>query len=181
MIRLHKWILWGLSVGVVVSKVLPTPALGQFSQQALLDGSGAVGQAGQGHGVSISADGNTAIVGGIGDNPGNGQSAGAAWVFTRSGGVWSQQGPKLVGSGAIGNAFQGASVALSGDGNTAIVGGYADNNFVGAAWVYTRSSGVWNEQVKLVGMGAIGNAFQGLSVALSNDGDTAIVGGPSTI
>jgi len=36
---------------------------------------------------------------------------------------FTQQGPKLVGSNAVGNAGQGQSVALSGDGNTAIVGG----------------------------------------------------------
>jgi hypothetical protein len=38
---------------------------------------------------------------------------------------FTQQGPKLVGGGAIGNAFQGPAVALSADGNTAIVGGPA--------------------------------------------------------
>ena len=44
---------------------------------------------------------------------------GATWVFTRSGGVWTQQGLKLVGTGAIGSAGQGSSVAVSADGNTA--------------------------------------------------------------
>ena len=48
---------------------------------------------------------------------------GAAWVFTRSNGVWTQQGSKLVGSDAVGFARQGTSVALSADGNTAIIGG----------------------------------------------------------
>jgi len=48
---------------------------------------------------------------------------------------FTQQGPKLVGTGAVGNAEQGKSVALSGDGNTAIVGGVLDNGGVGAAWV----------------------------------------------
>jgi hypothetical protein len=37
-----------------------------------------------------------------------------------------------------GIAEQGQSVSLSGDGNTAIVGGPADNGGVGAAWVYTQ-------------------------------------------
>jgi hypothetical protein len=73
-------------------------------------------------------------VGGEGDNG----SAGAAWVYTRSSGVWSQQGAKLVGAGAVGGAYQGSSVALSADGITAIVGGYGDNGFAGAAWVYTQ-------------------------------------------
>ena len=124
--------------------------------------------------VSLSADGNTAIVGGYTDN----SSAGAAWVFTRSGGVWTQQGTKLVGTGAVGAAFQGYSVSLASDGNTAIVGGNTDNSSVGAAWVFTRSGGVWTQQgAKLVGTGAVGAARQGFSVSLSADGNTAIVGG----
>lgn len=90
---------------------------------------------------------------------------------------FSQQGPKLVGTDAAGTANQGLSVALSADGNTAIVGGGHDNGGIGAAWVYTRSGRVWIQQgSKLVGTGAVGNADQGISVALSADGNTAIVG-----
>src|SRR5262249_57844534 len=116
--------------------------------------------------VALAADGNTAIVGG------------GPWVVTGSGGVWTQQGAKLVGNG---NPALGSSVALSGDGNTAITGGPQDNNGLGAAWVFTRSGGVWTQQGdKLVGTGAVGplNVGQGTSVALAAGGNTAIVGGP---
>jgi hypothetical protein len=100
-------------------------------------------------------------------------------VFTRSGGIWTQQGKKLVGAGAVGSARQGMSVALSADGNTAIVGGWSDNNKTGAAWMFTRSGAIWTQQGnKLVGTGAVGSAGQGMSVALSADGNTALVGGP---
>ncbi len=130
----------------------------------------------QGASVAISADGNIAIVGGLGDNA----FSGAAWVFTSSGGVWSQQGSKLVGTGAVGDPQQGWSVSISADGNTAIVGGRYDNARAGAAWVFTRSAGVWSQQgSKLVGTGAVGSAYQGCSVAISADGNTAIVGGPN--
>jgi hypothetical protein len=64
------------------------------------------------------------------------------WVYTRSGGVWTQQGNKLVGTGAVGtttrNAEQGWSVALSADGNTTIAGGPFDNNGNGAVWVFVQ-------------------------------------------
>src|SRR5260370_23790839 len=91
---------------------------------------------------------------------------------------FAQQGPKLVGSGSAGNAWHGYAVAVSADGNTAIVGGYGDNNVAGAVWVWTRSAGVWTQQgTKLVGTGAVGRANQGESVALSADGNTALVGG----
>src|SRR6267143_341472 len=101
-----------------------SPAKAQFIQQgSKLAGTGAVGSSRQGYSIPISADGNTAIVGGVEDNV----NAGAAWVYTRSGGVWSQQGSKLVGTGAVGIVQQGVSVSLSADGNTAIVGGLLDS------------------------------------------------------
>ena len=156
-----------------------TRSAGVWTQQGpKLVGTGAIGNAIQGRSVSLSADGNTAIVGGDGDNGG----AGAAWIFTRSGGVWTQQGNKLVGSGAVGNAGQGNAVAVSGDGNTIIIGGPNDNETDGATWTFTRSGGVWTQQgSKLVGTVPFQvlttPANQGIAVSLSNDGNTAIVGG----
>lgn len=158
-----------------------TRSRGVWTQQTKLVGTGYVGAAAQGWSVSLSRDGATAIVGGPVDH----SNAGAAWVFRRSRGVWTQQA-KLVGTDAKGAAAQGSAVALSSDGNIAIVGGQADNfvnrgvsGWVGAAWVFTRSLGAWTQRAKLVGTGAIGLAEQGHSVALSSDGDTAVVGGPS--
>lgn len=139
-----------------------------------LVGTGAIGNASQGISVAISADGNTAIVGGIGDNT----NKGAVWIFTKVGGVWSQQGSKLVGTGAIGNAHQGVSVCLSADGNMAIVGGYRDNTNEGAVWVFTRSGNVWTQEGnKITATGDIGLPRFGISVDLSTDGNTLIVGG----
>jgi hypothetical protein len=92
---------------------------------------------------------------------------------------FTQQGPKLVGTGAANSPVavgQGASVSLSADGNTAIVGGLDDNSETGAAWVYTRSGGVWTQQgSKLVGTGAVGQAQQGVSVALSGAAPMALL------
>ena len=132
----------------------------------------------QGYAVAVSANGNTALIGGYQDNNG----LGAAWVFVRNSTGWSQQGSKLVGTGYIGtNVFQGCSVALSADGNTALIGGYGDNSSIGAAWVFVRdSSQQWSQQgAKLVGTNYTGNLVprQGISVALSGDGNTAAIGG----
>jgi hypothetical protein len=139
-----------------------------------LVGAGSVGSSYQGISVSLSADGNTAIVGGLFDN----NNQGAAWIYTRSGNTWTQQGNKLVGTGSVGSANQGASVSLSADGKTAIVGGHGDNNWQGAAWTYTRSGNTWSQQGnELVGTGNVGYAWQGVSVSISADGNTAIVGG----
>lgn len=130
----------------------------------------------QGSAVAISADGNTAIVGGANDN----NNLGAAWVYIRNGNNWQQQGPKLIGTGYTGNVgLQGASVAISADGNTVLVGAPHDSLNVGAMWVFVRNNGIWTQQGnKLVGKGHIGASLQGTSVALSADGNTAMIGGP---
>lgn len=111
-------------------------ARGQFVVQGeKLSGTGAVLPGYLGTGVALSADGNTALAGGYKD-AGN---VGAAWVFTRSGGIWTQQGTKLAGTDVTGITYQGIRVALSGDGNTALIGGNGDGQGRGAAWVFARS------------------------------------------
>jgi hypothetical protein len=154
-------------------------------QGSKLTGAGGIGENHFGLGVALSGDGNTALIGGPWDN----DSAGAAWVFTRSGETWSQDGEKLTGSGQTGNGEFGYSVALSADGSTAVVGGPEDNDWIGSAWVFTRSGETWTQQgSKLIGdcandcanegTGETGDGRFGESVALSADGDTALIGAP---
>jgi len=143
-------------------------------QGAKLTGGEESGKAEFGKGVALSADGDTALIGGLLDNGG----VGAAWVFTREGEAWSQQGPKLTGGGEVGEGHFAFSVSLSEDGNTALIGGGGDNGEVGAAWVFTRSGSTWEQQgEKLTGSGEIGKGHFGFSVALSGDGDNALIGG----
>ncbi len=153
-----------------------------------LTGGGEDGEGMFGTNVALSADGNTALIGGWNDKSvafGNRDYSGkgAAWVFTRSGGVWSQQGPKLTGGGEIGdepdneNGKFGTIVALSADGDTALIGAWNDDDSKGAAWVFTRSGAVWSQQgPKLTGGGEVGEGRFGVSVALSADGDRALIG-----
>ena len=159
---------------LMVAMLLALPGMAQLAQQAgPLVGTPYAGQSIQGASVALSADGNTAIVGG----PSDSGSSGAAWIWVRSAGVWTQQA-KLVGTGVVGGyAEQGQSVALSADGNTALVGGEYDNSRTGAVWVFTRTGSNWTQQTKLVGTGNIGESYQGSSVALSRDASVAVVGG----
>jgi hypothetical protein len=139
-----------------------------------LTGGGEIGEGAFGFTVALSGDGNTALLGGVGDD----DFVGAAWVFTRSGTTWTQQGSKLTGTGAIGAPRFGFDVALSADGRTALVGGIGDDEWVGAAWTFTRSGTTWTQQgSKLTGAGEILDGEFGESVALSSDGSTALVGG----
>ncbi len=127
-----------------------------------------------GRSVALSGDGGTALIGG----PLDGEDAGAAWVFTRSGSIWTQQGPKLAAGEESGPAEFGGSVALSAEGNTAAVGGLDDDEGLGAAWVFTRSGSTWAQQgPKLTGAGEIGAGLFGVDVALSPEGDEALIGG----
>ena len=145
-----------------------------YTQQGTkLQGIGYTGRSFQGTSLCLSNDGLTLAVGGIGDNGG----IGAVWIFTFSSPNWLQQGNKLVGTGNIGNSSQGRSVALSSDGNTVAIGGNSDNGGIGAVWIFTRTSGVWTQQTKLVGTGNIGASGQGYSVSLSGNGTILAVGG----
>jgi hypothetical protein len=104
----------------------------------------------------LSADGNTAVVGGPYDN----SYTGAAWVYARGETVWTPQGSKLVGTGVVGRAMYGFSVALSADGNTTIVGGPADSKVTGAAWVHTRSGDLRRDVARILS-GTTGAALPG--------------------
>jgi hypothetical protein len=124
--------------------------------------------------AALSANGNTALIGG----PNDASLLGAAWVFTGSGSSWTQQA-KLVDSTADSDARFGASVALSADGGTALIGGPSENTDNGAAWVFTGSGSSWTQRAKLVETSDAGGAFSGGSVALSANGNTALIGGPN--
>ena len=170
-----------------------------LTQQVKLVGAGKDGgrEEEQGEGllgasVAMSADGETALIGAPDDDNG----VGAAWVFTRTGATWTQQGPKLTGGGAGGTAPVeceieepgeekeagecgfGESVALSADGDTALVGGPGDSGTSGAVWVFTRSEATWMRQGQPLTVGNEPKGHFGRSVALSGDGDTAVIGAP---
>ena len=114
-------------------------------------------------------------MGGQGDNSG----AGAAWVYTRSGGVWTQQGSKLVGTGAVGDAEQGGPSRCPATATPPSWGAW-DNSSVGAAWVYTRSGGSGPSKAASWSAPARLEIPTSNSVALSADGNTAVLGGPKT-
>ncbi len=117
--------------------------------------------------VALSADGSTALIGAPSDDFG----VGAAWVFTRTGSTWSQQGNKLTGAEERGDGEFGTAVALSADGNTALIGGIGDDKDTGAVWVFTRSGSTWSQQgEKLVGSSPEEEGRFGQSVALSGEG-----------
>lgn len=131
--------------------------------------------------VAISDDGATIAAGAFGDE----SLAGSVVIFARVSGVWQQQGPKLSAADRAYGSFgsrQGYSVAISADGNTVVSGAYTDNNANGCAMVFRRnpSTSTWSQVgTKLFGSGGVNTvAQQGVSVAISADASTVLVGGP---
>lgn len=124
-----------------------------------------------GFSVALSANGETAVVGGPGDD----DQVGAAWVFTRSGSTWSQQGAKLTATGESGKGQFGAGVAISADGSTVLIGAPEDADEKGAAWVFRRSGSSWTQQGPKFTPAAAGVMYFGGRVALAGDGASALI------
>jgi hypothetical protein len=136
-------------------------------------------------GGSVAISGDLAIVGArFEDNDASGgaylNSAGSAYIFERSGDVWTQQ-EKIAASDRAAGDELGGSVAISGD--HAIVGAPTESHYAspgdyvdeaGAAYIFVRIGDTWTQQEKLVASEPTSFADFGVSVAIS--GDRAIVG-----
>ncbi len=126
-------------------------------------------------GISVAIEGDTIIVGAEADDTPGGIDSGSAYVFTRSGTVWTQQA-KLIASDAAAGDRCGYSVAISG--NTVVAGAQEDDtpagSNAGSAYVFTRCGVVWLQQAKLTATDGAGNDTFGVSVAIQND--TVVVG-----
>ncbi|MGH8278142.1 MAG: hypothetical protein ACRETQ_01040 [Gammaproteobacteria bacterium] len=141
-----------------------------------------------GNSVALSADGSTALIGA----PISGtKEGGAAFVFTQTNGVWSATPQQTFSdpNGTSGDYF-GSSVALSGDGNFALIGasGTADSagqGRVGVAYLYTRSNGTWSapQTIQDPNLAAGDSDGFGIAVAMSGTGSSAsaIIGAPGAV
>ncbi len=172
-----------------------------WSQQAYLKASNANALDAFGDSVALSSDGNTLAVGAPGeDSAASGidgdqnidaaLNSGAVYLFTRSASIWSQQTYLKASNTSPGDTF-GGSLALSGDGNTLVVGAVGEDSDAvgidgdelseaaieaGAAYLFTRSAAVWSQQAYVKSSNtAAGDAF-GSSVAVSGDGTTLAIG-----
>lgn len=143
--------------------------------------------------VALSADGSTLAVGAVGESSQGADPAdnsldqsGAVYVFTRSQGTWQQQA-RLKATNPDRYDNFGISVALNANGDTLAVGATLedsqgsdplDNNGAGngAAYVFTRSDGHWQQQAYLKAFNTDPHDHFGISVALNASGDTLAVG-----
>jgi len=126
-------------------------------------------------GVSVAIEGDTAVAGAYGHDTAAGTNSGAAYVFHRSGGVWTQQA-ELTPLGAQANDWFGYSVDL--DGGRVLVGAYLDDTPAGAnagsAYVFDWTGAAWAQTAQLTASDASAHDAFGINVALS--GNNAIIG-----
>jgi hypothetical protein len=126
-----------------------------------------------GSSAALSADGQTALIGAIG---GGSIDAGAAYLYTAASG-WSDTPAAVFTMAGPTNSQFGASVALSGDGQTALIGApAAPTGDVGTAYLYTAAPGWSNTPAASFSGTARPDEQFGLAVALSGDGQTALIG-----
>lgn len=172
-----------------------------WTQQAYLKASNTQMRDGFGRSLALSSDGNVLAVGapaeasaatGLNGNQADNSapSAGAVYVFVRSGGVWAET-DYLKASNTNANDEFGFAIALSGDGATLAVGAVgeaskatgidgnqADNSAMkcGAVYVFVHAGAAWSQQAYLKASNADAQDSFGISVALSDDGATLGVG-----
>ena len=144
-----------------------------------------------GYSLALSADGDTAAVGAISeDGMDDAQaSAGAVYVFARTGTTWAQQA-YLKGAHVMGGDLFGFSLALTGDGNMLAAGSFNDRGSgrtvnapfdtraqgSGAAYIFTRQDGKWTQQAYLKGSRSEPSDAFSYALAISEDGTTLAVG-----
>ena len=136
-----------------------------WKQAAELKGSDTV--ANNGFGVSVAISGMTAIAGA----PGFSKAAGRAYVFAKTGGVWTQA-RELKGLDTVASDDFGYTVAISG--KTAVAGAPGFSKAAGRAYVFTNTATGWKQAAKLKGSDTVAADYFGYSVAIS--GTTTIVG-----
>ena len=130
-----------------------------------------------GVGWSVSLAGDVALVSGHG-NDGPSVSAGAAFVFRYAGGQWALE-QELAAPDATGNEWFSYSVALDGDGDTAVIGAPQDLGQLGSAYVFCHDGSAWVFEQKLTASQPVGPwAFFGASVAITDLADTIVIGAP---
>jgi hypothetical protein len=121
--------------------------------------------------ISLSANGHTALIGAFQQDTGRG----GAYVFQESGGQWTQQA-ELTASVRTAHDLFGVTVALSANGTEALIGADGTATGKGAAYIFTLGAGQWTQQAQLTAADGLARDAFGISLALSADGSTALIG-----
>lgn len=124
-------------------------------------------------GISVSLDVDYALIGAMRDDD-HGSQSGSVYVFKRNGTSWIEEAKLIASEGGI-NHYFGQSVFL--DGDTALIGAYGYDGFIGSAYLFKRNGTSWTQQVKFLAADREACFWFGYSVSL--DKDTALIGSMS--
>lgn len=112
-------------------------------------------------------------VGAFGKDPGGISSAGAVYIYTRSGSVWTQETILTASDKAIGDSL-GVSITMTSNGDRIAVGaqGRDTGGLVnsGAVYHYTRTGVTWTQESVLTALDKETEGLYGGGVALTGDG-----------
>ena len=178
--RSRRWrlpLLVALVLAVALVTATASHGAGTAVEQVVL--APAEGEASELFGEDVSISGDTALVGAPHDPFVSTTSPGAAYVYVRTGGTWTEQ-QKLVPPDGDAEDYFGYSVSL--DGDTALVGSpdhATDNGKTGAAYVFVRCDGVWSLQQMITPADAADGDALGQAVSLS--GESALIGAPGRV
>lgn len=131
-----------------------------------------------GYATAISSAGDTIAIGAYYDDD-KGSNSGSVYIYRRSGSTWVRS-IKLVAYDGYSNDYFGHSLALSGDGQTLVVGSYLDDDEgtnSGSAYVYVRTGDdTWVFQSKLTSVTEILGDYFGRNVDISYNGNRIVIG-----
>lgn len=154
---------------------------GSWDQQHKITASDGDRRDGFGFCVALSGDGSTALIGTIGYDYSNENTAGSAYIFQKAGSSWNQR-TKLIPNDGDDNDSIGSSLAISSAGTTAVVGAYSDDSQngekAGSTYLFDSTGDTWTQEAKLVADDGDSKDQFGYSVAVSSDGGTTLVGAP---
>jgi len=195
------WIRYGRSAAVsgdvaLIGAQNPPPAFGErggvyvwrfdgstWVEETMLTASDAQGMAEFGNCISISADGNAALIGAPFDRDANPSDpycrSGSAYVFRFDGTNWGQEAKLLASDMTCDDQF-GTSVSLSADGEVALIGAHLDDdggNSAGSAYVFEMPPGGWENMTETAKLTASeGDADDQFGWSVSMSGDVAVIG-----
>ena len=62
---------------------------------------------------------------------------GTVWTFVNTGDKWLQRNSLTCSTTNTSNSYQGSGLAISNDGTVLAIGGYGENNYTGATWIFS--------------------------------------------
>lgn len=132
-----------------------------------------------GHCVHINSDATRCIVGAATANSGGLSQAGQAYVFVRSGTVWTQEA-LFAASDRTASSVYGVSVCLSIDTTRAAVGAYQATSggfaAAGQVYIYLRTGTSWAQEALLYASDRAANGWFGVTLTMNGDGTRLVVG-----